>query len=111
MTNSLSAATLGAVSGQFDVVFIVDSHWNVGTRNWDITKQFVIDVVAALDVSDNKAAVRVGVISYATFIENAVVLGDYSGKAELQVWLNGHCLRFGRLRGSSRATVITSYRN
>ena len=41
-------------------------------------------------MSDNNGAVRVGVISYATFIENAVVLGDYSSKAELQVWLNNH---------------------
>ena len=66
-------------------MFVVDSSNHVGAMNWDITKQFVVDVTNALDVSDNTGAVRVGVVSYATFIENAVELGDYQNKADLQV--------------------------
>lgn len=68
-----------------DVVFVLDSSYKVGALNWDITKQLVIDVIGLLDVSDNDGAVRVGVISYATFVENAVPLGDYDSKADLQV--------------------------
>ena len=73
------------MGGKIDVVFMVDSNSYVGGMNWDITKQFVVDVTNALDVSDDTGAVRVGVVNYATFVQNAVELGDYQSKADLQV--------------------------
>ena len=73
------------MGGKVDVVFMVDSNYHVGGMNWDVTKQFVVDVTNALDVSDNAGAVRVGVVNYATFVENDVELGDYQSKADLQV--------------------------
>ncbi|KAK2183576.1 hypothetical protein NP493_304g03007 [Ridgeia piscesae] len=76
--------SLAAVGGKIDVVFMVDSNSYVGGMNWDITKQFVVDVTNALDVSDDTGAVRVGVVNYATFVQNAVELGDYQSKADLQ---------------------------
>ena len=72
--------------GIADLVFVLDSSGSVSEKNWYETKQFVIDVVKALNVAADET--HVSVISYSTEVRLDFDLDEYFDKAELEsiIW-------------------------
>lgn len=48
--------------GQYDLAFLIDSSSEVGEKNFDLAKQFIVDIVDAFDV--NIPQTHIAVISY-----------------------------------------------
>ncbi|KAI0219778.1 hypothetical protein LSAT2_028696 [Lamellibrachia satsuma] len=69
-----------------DLVFVLDSSADVGDLIWYMLKQYTIDIMQSLKISDD--VIRVGVISYSTKPRIDVDLGALSDTRELTeaVW-------------------------
>jgi hypothetical protein len=55
-----------------DIVFLLDASGSVGAVNYERTKQFIVDVVTALDIG--QAAVRVGLVRFESAVSEIVAL-------------------------------------
>jgi len=72
--------------GIANLVFILDSSQSVGELNWFKIKQFAIDVISGLTVSEQES--HVGVVLYATDVEKAFDLNSFKQEKRVQdeVW-------------------------
>ena len=64
------------------MVFVLDSSGSIGSYNWSVTVQFVIDVMKGLKVSND--GTRVAVIIYSTMVETSFGLLEYFTMAEIE---------------------------
>lgn len=71
--------------GIADLVFVLDSSGSLGEREWYETKQFVIDIIKALDVSFDET--RVSVISYSTGVSLEFDLDEHFDVATLESFI------------------------
>ena len=67
------SAVIGDCKG--DIVFVLDSSASIGSHNWFVVKQFVMDVVRGLKISE--AQTRVGVVSFSTMTVTNFHLEEY----------------------------------
>ncbi|KAK2161998.1 hypothetical protein NP493_1548g00037 [Ridgeia piscesae] len=69
-----------------DIVFILDSSHSIGSQNWFVVKQFVMDVIHGLKISADQT--RVGVVSFATMTVNNFHLQEYYDVDEMaeKIW-------------------------
>ncbi|ELT89949.1 hypothetical protein CAPTEDRAFT_198363 [Capitella teleta] len=72
--------------GKANVMFVVDSSYSVGADNWYKVKQWVIDVVSALKVSNSET--HVGVTLYSTQVKQGFQLDTSYDPAKLEqlIW-------------------------
>ena len=68
--------------GIANLVFILDSSQSVGELNWFKIKQFAIDVISGLTVSEQES--HVGVVLYATDVEKAFDLNSFKQEKRVQ---------------------------
>lgn len=59
-----------------DIIFVLDSSGSIGSYNWYVTKQFVIDVILGMNANANMT--RVGIITYSTTICREIELAAYT---------------------------------
>jgi hypothetical protein len=77
---------------QADIVFVVDSSGSIvdkntqDTDNWQITKDFINNIIDTFDIGDD--SIRVGLVEYSWWAENAFFLNDYSDKYDLKSRVN-----------------------
>ncbi|KAI0213204.1 hypothetical protein LSAT2_001799 [Lamellibrachia satsuma] len=68
-----------------DIIFVLDSSGSIGSYNWYVTKQFVIDVILGMNANANMT--RVGIITYSTTICREIELAAYTtDQLEQQIW-------------------------
>ncbi|KAK2178276.1 hypothetical protein NP493_550g05031 [Ridgeia piscesae] len=58
-----------------DVIFVIDSSASINFMNWYVAKQFVMDVIQGLKVSEHQT--RIGLVSYSTMVRLDILLGEY----------------------------------
>ena len=58
-----------------DVVFVIDSSGSIGSYNWSVSLQFVIDVMKGLKISSK--GTHVGVVVYSTMVASCFGLNEY----------------------------------
>ncbi|XP_067834125.1 matrilin-2-like isoform X2 [Heptranchias perlo] len=68
--------------GAVDLVFIVDGSKSLGAQNFQSVKQFVNNIVDALEIAPN--ATRVGLVQYATKVRTEFPLRRYSTVNEIK---------------------------
>jgi len=57
------------------VIFVIDSSASINFMNWYVAKQFVMDVIQGLKVSEHQT--RIGLVSYSTMVRLDILLGEY----------------------------------
>ena len=66
-----------------DVVFVVDSSGSIGSKNWKIAVQFIIDVMKGLKVSPE--GTHVSVITFSTEVEISFGLNVYFSMSNIEL--------------------------
>ena len=64
-----------------DIVFVLDSSGSLGKDNFGRVKQFVINIVNALDIGENLT--HVGVITYSNYPTRRIKLDQFTTKQDL----------------------------
>ncbi|KAK2193943.1 hypothetical protein NP493_4g03049 [Ridgeia piscesae] len=72
--------TMGECIG--DVVFVIDSSGRIGSYNWTISLQFVIDVMKGLKISSK--GTHVGVVIYSTTVAACIGLKEYDSVVDIE---------------------------
>ena len=65
-----------------DVVFVVDSSGSIGSLNWSVSLQFVIDFMKGLNIKAD--GTRVSVVIYSTEVELSFGLTQYYSMAAIE---------------------------
>ena len=65
-----------------DVVFVIDSSGRIGSYNWTISLQFVIDVMKGLKISSK--GTHVGVVIYSTTVAACIGLKEYDSVVDIE---------------------------
>ena len=65
-----------------DVVFVMDSSGSIGSYNWSVSLQFVIDVMKGLNISSK--GTHVSVVIYSTTVAACFGLNDYDSVNDIE---------------------------
>ncbi|KAJ7341667.1 hypothetical protein JRQ81_006106, partial [Phrynocephalus forsythii] len=70
-----------SISAVADLVFLVDGSWSVGRNNFKYILDFIITLVSAFDVGEDKT--RVGIVQYSTDTRTEFNLNQYFNQRDL----------------------------
>ncbi|NXW89006.1 MATN4 protein, partial [Alopecoenas beccarii] len=73
-------------TGPMDIVFVIDSSRSVRPFEFEIMRQFMMDIIGSLDVGPN--ATRVGVIQYSSQVQNIFSLKTFFTRADMEKAIN-----------------------
>uniref|UniRef100_A0AAV2L807 Collagen alpha-1(XXI) chain n=1 Tax=Knipowitschia caucasica TaxID=637954 RepID=A0AAV2L807_KNICA len=71
----------GCSTAQNDLVYIVDGSWSVGPEDFEIAKQWLVNITSDFDISPQNT--QVGVVQYSDTPRLEFSLGKHQGAAEL----------------------------
>ncbi|KAK7881518.1 hypothetical protein WMY93_029927 [Mugilogobius chulae] len=71
----------GCSTAQNDLVYIVDGSWSVGPEDFDIAKQWLVNITSNFDISPQYT--QVGVVQYSDTPRLEFFLGKHQGASEL----------------------------
>ncbi|XP_039202568.1 collagen alpha-1(XII) chain isoform X3 [Crotalus tigris] len=70
-----------SISAVTDLVFLVDGSWSVGRNNFKYILDFIVTLVSAFDIGEDKT--RVGIVQYSTDTRTEFNLNQYFRKKDL----------------------------
>ena len=65
-----------------DIVFVVDESGSIGSRNFELMKSFLSQLVSRLDI--DSGSTRVGLVTYSTRVGTSFNLNEYTTVASVQ---------------------------
>ena len=65
-----------------DIVFVVDESGSIGSRNFDLMKSFLSQLVTRLDI--DSGSTRVGLVTYSTNVGTTINLNAHTSVASVQ---------------------------
>ncbi|XP_053937726.1 matrilin-4 isoform X4 [Cuculus canorus] len=79
-------AALKCRTGPMDIVFVIDSSRSVRPFEFEIMRQFMMDIIGSLDLGPN--ATRVGVIQYSSQVQNIFSLKTFFTRVDMENAIN-----------------------
>ncbi|XP_059503102.1 collagen alpha-3(VI) chain-like [Stegostoma tigrinum] len=89
------------VASKRDIVFLIDGSANVGSTYFPVLRDFIGNIIEALNIGPDK--VQVAVVQYSDDAQAAFYLNSYSRKDELLSHVNGLRLKGGRTLNTGAA--------
>lgn len=76
--NCIPGCSISAIA---DLVFLVDGSWSVGRNNFKYILDFIVTLVSAFDIGEDKT--RVGIVQYSTDTRTEFNLNQYFNQRDL----------------------------